>query len=182
MSKQTIVTLPAPVLRRAAADVPLEEITNAAIRSLIAVMRETLAATPDGVGLAAPQLGVSLRIFIASEEAFNIGADGKAPAGEATAKPKQWPASAYINPRLEKRARRRTVLAEGCLSVPGKYGLVPRAEKVSLAWLDEIGRKHSRGFTGFFARVIQHELDHLDGILISDRAQRLTAVPGSRPD
>ena len=134
-------------------------------------MKDTLAHAPNGIGLAASQIGVSLRLFLVSEEARAIDAgevdeDGPRPK-------KKWAYFVFINPVLIKQSRKRIELAEGCLSVPVKFGIVPRPEKVSLAWFDESGRKHSRGFTKFFARVVQHELDHLDGLLITDRAKRL---------
>ncbi len=138
---------------------------------MVRVLREA----PDGIGLAAPQVGASLRIFLISEEAAQLNTNARIDAND-TNKRREWDYFVFINPVLKKRSRRKIEFAEGCLSVPGKYGLVPRAEKVSLAWFDESGRKHERGFTKFFARVIQHEMDHLDGVLISDRAKRLVDI------
>ncbi len=181
MPKKSIVHEPNPVLRQPAADIPPGEIRSAKIQRLISDMRETLAAAWDGVGLAAPQVGVPLRIFLVSDEAASIDTNaGGEPsrtmrmnANDANSERRTWEYHAYVNPVLKKRSQKKIEMAEGCLSVPGKFGLVPRAEKVYLEWLDERGRKHSRGFTKFFARVIQHELDHLDGKLILDRAKRL---------
>lgn len=175
MPVQPIVRLPASVLRAPTAAVPPEEISSGRIRKLVADMRATLAAAPDGVGLAAPQVGVPLRLFIVSSEAARIDANTRIDANDAN-KPRRWEYHVFINPVLGKKSRQKKIMAEGCLSVPGKYGEVPRSEKVLLEWLDESGQKHARGFTKFFARVIQHELDHLDGVLIVDRARKLFKV------
>lgn len=185
MATLPIVKLPHSVLRNVAAEVPLAEIPGARIQRLISDMQETLAASTDGVGLAAPQVNVPLRVFIVSSEAASIDANARGEPGrtiridanDANVK-KEWQYFVFINPVLKKRSRAKAAMAEGCLSVPGKFGEVARPEKVFLAWQDERGRKHAAGFTRFLARVIQHELDHLEGTLIVDRAKRLSAVPG----
>lgn len=175
MPVRPIVKLPASVLRRPAEAVLVGEIASARIKRLIADMRATLAVAADGVGLAAPQINVPLRIFIVSSEAAHIDAKVRVDAND-TNEPRRWEYHVFINPVLKKRSREKTAAAEGCLSVPGKFGKVARAEKVLVEWLDEDGRKHARGFTKFFARVIQHEADHLDGLLIADRAKRLIGI------
>lgn len=185
MAPRPIVKLPHSVLGRVAGDVPPAEIKSPKIQRLIAEMKATLRASPDGVGLAAPQIGKSLKIFLVSEEAAAIDAaerDANA-RGEPsrtiqmhandTNTKRNWEHCVFINPIMVRHSRRKIEMHEGCLSVPGKFGLVPRYEKVELSWLDENGKKQGRGFTGFFARVIQHELDHLDGKLIADRAKEL---------
>ncbi len=176
MAKRPIVTLPHSVLRKRADAVLPEEIPSAKIQRLISDMKETLAAAPDGVGLAAPQVGASVRIFLVSDEAQAIDAAAAARDGEAAPDAKKWKHAVFINPMVRKRSQAKRTLAEGCLSVPGKFGEVARAEKVYLKWYDGEGRKHARGFTKFFARVIQHEMDHLDGMLIVDRAKKLFPV------
>ncbi len=175
MAVKPIVKLPHSVLRAPAEAVPPEDISGGRIQRLIADMRDTLASSADGVGLAAPQVGAGLRIFLVSEEAKVI--DAGAPAKGA--KP-EWEYFVFINPVLKKRSRQKNMAAEGCLSVPGKVGEVARAEKVYLEWRDEHGRRHERGFAKFFARVIQHELDHLDGMLIIDRAKKLLNVTNGK--
>lgn len=174
MPKRTIVVLPEKVLKKTAEEVPVRDISGARIQHLIADMRETLSHAADGVGLAAPQVGVSARVFLVSEEAQHIGRGGEQ---ESPAKPpRAWQYAVFINPVLEKQSRQKETVFEGCLSVPGKFGEVARSEKVFLRWVDEHGKKHARGFAGFFARVIQHELDHLNGFLISDRAKKLVSI------
>ena len=180
MPKRPIVVEPAEVLRMRATDVPDEAITSPAIRELIADMKRTLAAAADGVGLAAPQVGASVRIFLVSEEAAAIDTTGQGDDlsmhARAPEKNTQWRHEVFINPVLKKRSRKKAHMAEGCLSFPGSFGIIPRAEKISLEWYDGEGRKHTRGFGRFFARVIQHEFDHLDGVLIRDRAKKLFGV------
>lgn len=151
-------------------------------------MRDTLAAAPDGVGLAAPQMGAPLRVFIVSEEAAGIDANASGESrrtirmntNDTNGEKRKWEYLVFINPVLKKKSREKSKMAEGCLSVPGKFGEVARSEKVALSWYDEHGKKHTRGFTKFFARVIQHEMDHLDGILIVDRAKKLFEVKNGK--
>lgn len=177
-----IVQQPNKVLRKKAAPIYLGDIKNARIQKLIAAMRSTLAHTENGVGLAAPQVGESLRIFLASEEAEEIdnrehlnksrqeiGADEK--------KLREWRYYVYINPVIKKISRRSLDDAEGCLSVKDKFGMVKRAEKITVEAYDEHGIKFIRGASRFFARVLQHELDHLEGVLFIDKAELLEPIP-----
>lgn len=178
MATLPIVKLPHSVLHRQAEPVPAGAISSPRIKRMILDMKDTLGAARDGVGLAAPQVGAGLRIFLVSEEAMAIDAATGGTGGEGAKK--AWAHWVFINPVLKKRSRTTLAMAEGCLSLPGKFGEVARAEKVSLEWRDEAGAKHERGFRGFVARVIQHELDHLEGMLISDRAKKLVAIPASK--
>lgn len=179
-----IVKEPHKVLRKKAEELLSNLIATPKIQELISDMKETLASTPDGVGLAAPQVGESLRIFIVSEEAEEIDRTQKRGwkrrnrenPSERTEKPYQerkWKYYVFINPHIKNISKQKFEDAEGCLSVPGKYGLVRRYEKITVAAYDEQGRKFTRGTSRFFARVMQHELDHLEGILFIDTAERL---------
>ena len=179
-----IVKEPEPVLRGEAKPVPLREITSPKIKHLIADMKVTLKNTPDGVGLAAPQVGEPLQIFIVSSEAEEIdelrrqmkkGQDlpeKKADEKEKTKTERNWKYYVFINPEIKKIARKKSEDAEGCLSVPGKFGTVKRAEKITAVAHNEYGKKFIRGASGFFARVIQHELDHLKGTLFIDKVEK----------
>lgn len=128
----------------------LNEITPD-IRALVTDMAETMEHA-KGVGLAAPQIGRLIRLFV-----YDVG-DG----------PK-----AVINPRVH-RASGEEVGSEGCLSIPRLQGDVARAKRVTVAWTDEKGKRHKKTVEDFTARVFQHEIDHLHGILFTDKA-----VPGS---
>ncbi|MBI4137910.1 MAG: peptide deformylase [Candidatus Sungbacteria bacterium] len=181
MSKE-ITQLPNKVLRLVAKEVPASSIPSSRIQSLISRMKATLKATPDGVGLAAPQVGESLRIFIVSEEAEEIDRAGRPrrdEKGEIVKKPyepREWNYYVFINPVIKNTSRKKFEDTEGCLSVPGKYGAVKRHEKLTLAYRDEAGKKITRGFSKFFSRVIQHECDHLEGILFIDKAEKVFSV------
>ena len=129
---------------------------NDEIKGLIQRMYEVLAEN-RGLGLAAPQIGISKRIFV-----YDVG---------------EGP-HALINPRLT-RCRGELVSIEGCLSIPGLQGEVPRYEHVTVSGIDEEGGKVKIRAEGLLARVFQHEIDHLDGGLFIDRAdpETLETVP-----
>ncbi|TSD05143.1 MAG: peptide deformylase [Parcubacteria group bacterium Greene0714_36] len=176
------------MLREKAVDIPTASIREQKIRRLIGSMKATLAATPDGVGLAAPQVGESLRLFIVSEEAEEVdraekggwqrrAKENPAEKSEEPYKKRVWKYYVFINPIVKNRSRRTALGPEGCLSVPGKFGTVKRHEKITVEAHDEHGKKFTRGASRFFARVIQHELDHLDGTLFIDKAGELISVP-----
>jgi len=179
-----IVQEPHKVLRQMAKEVLIPEILTPRTQNLIADMKETLKNTPDGVGLAAPQIGVSLRIFIVSEEAEEIDRARKSGwerrnretpeiRNDKPYEEREWKCYVYINPVIKNIARKKTEDSEGCLSVRGKYGTVKRHEKITVEAYDESGKKFTRGASNFFARVLQHELDHLEGALFIDRAEKI---------
>ncbi len=172
------------MLRGAAKPVPIKEIASPKIKHLIADMKETLKSTPDGVGLAAPQMDEPLQIFIVSEEAEEVdelrretkkGKDLPEKRADGDEKPKavrEWKYYVFINPEVKKISRKKLEDAEGCLSVPGRFGTVKRSEKITATAHDEHGKKFTRGASGFFARVMQHELDHLKGTLFIDKTEK----------
>ncbi|MDD2875810.1 MAG: peptide deformylase [Acidiphilium sp.] len=146
-----------PVLLARAA--PVDDPTAPEILRLLADMAETLDDS-GGVGLAAPQVHVLLRLFIYKvPERRTTGADDDSPQG----------LTAVINPDLILHEGDPVEDWEGCLSIPGLTGLVPRATRVSLRGVNASGASFTRTATGFHARVIQHETDHLDGILYPAR-------------
>ena len=177
-----IVKLPAKILREKTREVSSSVITSPSLKRLIADMKETLKHTPDGVGLAAPQVGESLRLFIVSDEAEEIDktelkrwhkSDGEWKREEK--KPyetREWTYYVFINPVVKKTARKKLDAMEGCLSVPEKFGLVARTERITIEAYDENGKKFTRGTSRFVARVIQHELDHLEGKLFIDKVSK----------
>lgn len=186
--QKPIIKNPNRVLREKAREVPEAEIIGPKIRGLISSMKETLKNTPDGVGLAAPQVGESLQIFIVSEEAEIIDKTRIKSAeqnraedrekqktspksDDASGKKPDWKYYVFINPVVKKFSRKKLEDAEGCLSVPGKFGRVRRCQKITVEAYDEFGKKFTRGASNFFARVIQHELDHLGGALFIDKVE-----------
>ena len=155
-----------PALRQIAKPVPIADLPAAWVKKLIDDMSTALAVCVDGVALAAPQIGESWRIFIIGERAF--------PDGDKT---KTWPGDlVFINPTIIRRSRKQVELAEGCLSVRNQYGTTKRHERVSVAAYDLAGRKFVRHGSGLLAQVFQHEIEHLDGVLFTDRAWDLHEV------
>lgn len=178
-----IVKEPEKVLRKKTKEVGPREILSPKIQGLILNMKETLKNTPSGVGLAAPQIGESLRIFIVSEEAEEIDMvknkrweEEREEWKRNNNKPyeeREWKYYVFINPVIKKIAKKKLQGPEGCLSVPEKFGLVKRGEKITVQAYDERGQKFTRGFARFFARVVQHELDHLEGVIFIDKAEKM---------
>ena len=177
-----IVKEPHAVLRKLAHDITLSEISSKKIQNLIASMKETLKGTTDGVGLAAPQVGETLRIFIVSEEAEEIDRHEAAKRKQKDSHDHEeirsypvrpWQYYVFINPKAISRSRKKLEGAEGCLSVPGIFGSVKRHEKITVQAYDEHGKKFTCGKSRFFARVMQHELDHLEGTLFIDTATHI---------
>ncbi len=162
-----------PLLRVVAREVSSADINGTHMRTLIADMKKLLAKEEYGVALAAPQVGESIRLFIVSGRAL---ARDSRNAPDEPEKHEDVPAVAdqvYINPELVKISRGKKNKHEGCLSIRGKWGEVPRAEKATVRAYDEHGQRFERGASGFLAHVFQHEMDHLEGILYTDKATAL---------
>ncbi len=147
------------LLERAA---PVERFGTAELAELIADMRATMAHR-SGAGLAAPQIGVGLRVVI-----FGVKSNPRYPEVE------EVPDTILVNPVLTPMSPDLEEGWEGCLSVPGMRGWVPRYQHIRYAGRDELGRPFERTVEGFHARVVQHECDHLDGILYPMRIRDFT--------
>ena len=132
---------------------PVEAFGTPELRELIADMRETMAHL-NGAGLAAPQIGVPLRVVI-----FGVKRNPRYPDAE------EVPDTVLVNPIVTPVGEAMEEAWEGCLSVPGLRGVVPRHSRVHYRGFDETGATIDRMVEGFHARVVQHECDHLDGIL-----------------
>lgn len=141
---------------------PVERFGTRELSDLLADMRDTMAAL-NGAGLAAPQIGVDLRVVI-----FGVASNPRYPEAESV------PDTVLINPTLQAVGPEIEEGWEGCLSVPGMRGWVPRAYRLRYAGLDAEGRAFERTVEGFHARVVQHECDHLDGILYPMRVRDFT--------
>ncbi len=159
-----------PVLRIKTKEVPLKDIQSAKIKKVIKEMKEALASQEDGVALAAPQIGVSLRIFIITEKIYDILYPE-----DATKKGKID--LVYINPKITKISKEQKLLEEGCLSVRWLYGKKVRSTRASVSAYNEKGEKIERGGSGLLAQIFQHETDHLDGVLFIDNAEDLHELP-----
>ncbi|MBW4459508.1 MAG: peptide deformylase [Nodosilinea sp. WJT8-NPBG4] len=156
-SPAPLLTLGHPVLRQVAQPVTVME--DEAVQLLIDQLLTTVR-TANGVGIAAPQLGYSLRILvIASRPNLRYP---YAPLMEPTV---------LVNPRLISASDELDLGWEGCLSVPGMRGQVPRHQTVEVEYCDRHGQPHRQIWQGFVARIFQHEVDHLDGKVFLDRVQ-----------
>ena len=156
-----------PVLRKKVRPVPPAEINAAPIQRLIDDMTQTMLEY-NGVGLAAPQVHEELRVFVAQ-----VFRDHEDEEEDEARKPEIL---ALINPEIKPASRHVEEDWEGCLSIPDLRGLVPRHRDISVKAYDRTGRQIELQATGFMARVIQHETDHLDGVLFLDRMKSLDSL------
>ena len=157
-----------PVLRGRARTLQPDEIHLPSIQDLIAAMRETMHDAP-GVGLAAPQVGLPLQLAVIEDREENLKDLSKDALIERERKPVAF--HVIINPVLTLEGAADVEFFEGCLSLPGLVALVPRARKVRVECLDETGQPKVIRASGWYARILQHEIDHLSGTLYVDRMQ-----------
>src|SRR3989344_5097646 len=155
------------ILRAVTRGVPLVDIKTERIRKIIADMSAALAKEDDGVALAAPQIGEAIRLFIVSGKVLARIANRT----EATLD------AVFFNPVLTKISREKQTVEEGCLSLRYLYGQVKRAAKVTLEAHDTEGKKITRGASGLLAQIFQHEVDHLNGVLFTDKATDIIDIP-----
>jgi peptide deformylase len=154
-----IVKDPDPVLREIAK--PVKEVTPR-IRKLLADMAETMY-DANGVGLAAPQIGISKRVIVVDPQDGETGLIG------------------MVNPEIVE-AEGEQLGPEGCLSIPGLNGDVKRHMRIRVKGLDENGEERIIDAEGFLARIFQHEIDHLNGILFTDIAETIYRIPPESPE
>ncbi|MBI5765813.1 peptide deformylase [Candidatus Falkowbacteria bacterium] len=144
-----IITQPNPILRKKSRAV--KDILTQKIQELIPQMAETMV-NHDGVGLAAPQIGKNIRLITVNHKDRVL---------------------AIINPKIARKSFIKEWCEEGCLSVPDKFGEVKRSKSIIIEYFDEKNNQKILKAPGLLARVIQHEIDHLDGILFIDKARKL---------
>src|SRR3989344_2104735 len=156
----------AAVLRAIAKLVPEELFGSAELERLVADMSEALDRYPEGVALAAPQIGVSYRLFIVRKDRTLSPPPPTSPEVDV-----------YINPEVVKTSRKCAKMDEGCLSVHGVYGTTKRHERVTIKARRPDGSRFQRGAGGLMAQIFEHEIDHLNGILFIDHAEHLITVP-----
>ncbi len=157
MTLREIITLPAPVLRRKARPVTRFDVE---LQTLIDDMIETLREAP-GVGLAAPQVGVSDRLIVVEYPEDDEQEDA----------PKKL--YVVVNPEIKAASAETEMGIEGCLSIPGLHGEVERALSVTVKGLTRHGQPVKIKAKGWLARIFQHEIDHLNGIVFTDRATKV---------
>jgi peptide deformylase len=160
MAIREILTTPDPFLRERARKV--RSVTSE-VKSLIDDMIETMRSAP-GVGLAAPQIGVGLRVIVA---------EYGEPSEDAEAEPIPAKLHAIVNPEIVRHSNETNLDNEGCLSIPGYMGEVERYDVITVKGLNRHGKPLKIKTNGWMARIIQHEIDHLEGVLFIDRATQV---------
>jgi peptide deformylase len=166
MVRLKIVSVGEPVLRATSQEVSKEQILTPSIKGLIEYMRETIRDAP-GVGLAAPQVGESFQLVVIEDKVEYQVNLTEAELIERERRP--VPFHVLINPKIQLLAPSDTTFFEGCLSLPGFMAMVPRARRVSVEALDHLGEPVHIEAEGWYARILQHEIDHLRGTLYIDR-------------
>lgn len=157
---KTIVQKDTPAgkaLRDIAKPVTKSEIKTPKFKALLKDMESALASQHDGVALAAPQLGVAKRLFVISPIIFSTSPNAST--------------LVFINPTIVKKSNDKKKMEEGCLSVRGVYGVVRRSSRVTVEAMDAKGEIFQMNGAGLLAQIFQHEIDHLEGILFTDKGQ-----------
>lgn len=154
-------------LRIVCEPVPESQITSKETKKLIQDLDAALASQKDGVAISAPQIGETKQLFVIGGIVFDKDYQNReTETPDPTIKNRY-----YFNPEIIKASRETVVMEEGCLSIRGVYGKVTRPKKIVLEYTNEQGERIQEGASGFLARVMQHELDHLHGVLFIDKAQ-----------
>lgn len=166
-----IVTRGAHVLGKPCKEVPKDMYGTKELADIIRRMTASLRETEHGVAIAANQIGIPYRIFVV--RGFVM---------ENKERSDEDPDRAFINPKITGMSRKKELMEEACLSVPGYHGMIKRALKATVKAYDEEGIRFERGSTGLLAQVFQHECDHLDGILYVDKAEEVMENPKEEPD
>lgn len=181
----------APGLRELAKPLPEELFGSAKLTSILADMEAALDKEPEGVALAAPQIGVPYRIFIVRKDralpppppaASNAPKNLQGSTLNRGEKEARAEIETYINPEIVKTSRRRAKMDEGCLSVKGVYGTTKRHERVTLRARGADGARFESGKGGIMAQIFEHEIDHLNGILFIDHVERLLRIEHAKPE
>lgn len=172
-----------PVLRGTASPVNSKDFSTPQLRKIIKDMAEALEKEEDGVAIAAPQIGVPLRIFLVSHRAFEYTENEEGgisnefhTAPPSTNEKKKKQDMVFINPVITKLSRKKKWVPEGCLSVRWLYGEVERSDKATVRAFDENGKAFTWGGSGLLAQIFQHETDHLNGALFIDTARNVEKI------
>ena len=165
MPVRKIIKMGHPTLRQRAKSLQKRDLTKARFKNLLSDMVDTLR-DYGGVGLAAPQIDESLRVVIIEIRDTNLRYGVQ----------KLFPLTVFVNPEIELIDSQTAGFWEGCLSIPGIRGYVERPQNISVSFIDELGEFSTLDLHGFPATVLQHELDHLDGVLYVDRMKDLRSL------
>lgn len=161
--KVRILQKDSPILRKVSVPLRSSDIESGAVKKTIQNLKRAIDSQSDAVAISAVQIGKPIRLFLISKKIFDIE-DGMEETKE------ERKDLVFINPKILKTSKKKQLLEEGCLSVRYIYGKVSRSEKASIEAFDENGKKFSRGFSGLLAQIVQHEIDHLNGVLFIDKA------------
>ena len=164
------------VLRKISKEVPISTITKPKIQKIIADMSVALDGQFDGVAIAAPQIGISYRIFVVSGRIFDEDFIRGEISNKNILSKVKHPNLVFINPIFKKTSSDKKLMVEGCLSVRPLYGKVRRATRATVEAYNEHGKKFTKDGSGLLAHIFQHEIDHLDGILFVDKAKDLHEI------
>lgn len=173
-----------PVLRDVADPINPKDFASPRLKKILSDMATALEKEEDGVAIAAPQIGVALRIFLVSHRAFEYKDEDEnnhiaqeIDGGETQYNEKTVHANmVFINPTITKLSRKKRWVPEGCLSVRWLYGEVLRSEKATVRAFDEEGKAFTYGGSGLLAQIFQHEADHLNGALFIDSARNVEKI------
>jgi peptide deformylase len=161
-----IIQEPNETLRVIAPPVSPAAIKSEKIQTLIKALSHALAQEEDGIAIAAPQIGASVRMFVVSKKVIRR-IKGKEKSGDLV----------FINPEIVRLGKKKEMLSEGCLSVRWKYGVVKRSVTATVRAINERGHAFVMSGHGLLAQIFQHEIDHLDGILFIDKAKHIKDIP-----
>ncbi|AKM84354.1 TPA: peptide deformylase [Candidatus Campbellbacteria bacterium] len=149
-----------PILNKKASEIKPDDISSTQIQDLIKEMKEILSKKNDGAALAAPQIGKSVRLFIIAENVFT----------------EEESNMVFINPKIIEQSEEKEWMEEGCLSVKGIYGKVNRSTSCTIRAYDLQGEIFTQKGHGLISQIFQHEVDHLNGILFTEKAKDLFQV------
>lgn len=171
------------VLRKTAKEVFIADIKSRKVEIIIRRMIKALDGQGDGIAIAAPQIGESLRIFVVSKKIFELLENEKSKKNskrenleEFQKEKKNYKNLIFINPEILKISKKQTLTEEGCLSVRWFYGKVKRPEKILVRAYGQNGKLFTMGGSGLLSQALQHEIDHLNGILFIDKATDLKKI------
>lgn len=181
--KNKIVQKDNAILRKTAKEVPIELIGGRKVNTIINRMSKALEAEEDGIAIAAPQIGESLRIFVVSKRIFEIFDEERRMRTHAKnnqePKPKkpEYEDLVFINPEILKTSKKQIEVEEGCLSIRWLYGRVKRPEKTLVRAYGRDGKVFTLGGSGLLSQIFHHEIDHLNGVLFTDKAKDVQNLP-----